>query len=206
VTLDQFRPVATRLLRPFVAGAEALGLSPNTVSLVAFGFAFVAAGAFAAAGSVAVAVPTLYVVGGVATLLNGSLDLLDGQLAREQGVDSRAGDFLDHVLDRYADVVIVAGLAAGTGRYDLGLAAVTGVLLTSYMGTQIQAVGLGRAYGGLVGRADRLVLIGVVGLLVPIAPGRVGGLTLVGWLLVFFAVVGHLTALQRFWLAWSDLR
>jgi len=24
-------------------------------------------------------------------------------------------------------------------------------------------------------------------------------------LLVFFAVVGHLTALQRFWGAWSDL-
>jgi len=27
----------------------------------------------------------------------------------------------------------------------------------------------------------------------------------VGWLLAFLAVVGHLTALQRFWGAWRDL-
>jgi archaetidylinositol phosphate synthase len=31
------------------------------------------------------------------------------------------------------------------------------------------------------------------------------GRSVVGWLLIFFAVVGHLTALQRFWGAWSDL-
>jgi archaetidylinositol phosphate synthase len=108
-------------------------------------------------------------------------------------------------LDRYADVVVVAGLAAGIGRYDLGLAAVTGVLLTSYMGTQLQAVGLGRDYGGLVGRADRLVLMALGGLVAAAVPGPVAGLPVVGWLLVFFAVVGHLTALQRFWGAWRDV-
>jgi archaetidylinositol phosphate synthase len=146
-----------------------------------------------------------YLLGAALVLLNGSLDLLDGQLAREQGVDSRAGDFLDHVLDRYADVVVVAGLAAGVDRYALGFAAVTGVLMTSYLGTQIQAVGLGRSYGGLVGRADRLVLVGVTGVLAALAPIRPGGLSVVAWLLVFLAVVGHLTAIQRFYAAWSDL-
>jgi archaetidylinositol phosphate synthase len=103
-------------------------------------------------------------------------------------------------------VVVVAGLAAGIGRYDLGLAAVTGVLLTSYMGTQLQAVGLGRDYGGLVGRADRLVLMTLGGLVAAAVPGPVAGLPVVGWLLVFFAVVGHLTALQRFWGAWRDVQ
>jgi archaetidylinositol phosphate synthase len=202
VTLDQFRPLATRLLEPVVAGAERLGLSPNGVSLVAFGFALLAAASFAVASPDR---PLLYAAGAVFVLLNGSLDLLDGQLAREQGVDSRAGDLLDHVIDRYADVVIVAGLAAGIGRYDLGLAAVTGVLLTSYMGTQLQAVGLGRDYGGLVGRADRLVLVAVGGLVAAAVPTPVGGLPVIGWLLVFFAVVGHLTAFQRFWGAWRDM-
>jgi archaetidylinositol phosphate synthase len=202
VTLDQFRPLATRLLEPAVAGAEWLGLSPNGVSLVAFAFALLSAASF---GLASPATPLLYAAGAVFVLLNGSLDLLDGQLAREQGVDSRAGDLLDHVLDRYADVVVVAGLAAGIGRYDLGLAAVTGVLLTSYMGTQLQAVGLGRDYGGLVGRADRLVLMALGGLVAAAVPGPVAGLPVVGWLLVFFAVVGHLTALQRFWGAWRDV-
>jgi archaetidylinositol phosphate synthase len=203
VTLDQFRPLATRLLEPAVAGAERLGLSPNGISLVAFAFALLSAVSF---GLASPTTPLLYAAGAVFVLLNGSLDLLDGQLAREQGVDSQAGDLLDHVLDRYADVVVVAGLAAGIGRYDLGLAAVTGVLLTSYMGTQLQAVGLGRDYGGLVGRADRLVLMTLGGLVAAAVPGPVAGLPVVGWLLVFFAVVGHLTALQRFWGAWRDVQ
>jgi archaetidylinositol phosphate synthase len=200
MTLDQLRPVADRLLEPVVEGADWLGLTPDGVSVLAFAFALAAAAGFV------VATPLAYVIAGTCVLLNGSLDLLDGQLAREQGVESRAGDLLDHVLDRYADVVLVAGLAAGVGRFDLGLAAVTGVLLTSYMGTQVQAVGLGRNYGGLVGRADRLALIGVTAFLAAVLTAPLFGLTAVGWLLVFLAVVGHVTALQRFYGAWRDLR
>jgi archaetidylinositol phosphate synthase len=98
------------------------------------------------------------------------------------------------------------GLAAGVGAYALGLAAVTGVLMTSYLGTQAQAVGLDRVYGGLVGRADRLVLVAVTATVAAFLPDRLYGLTAVGWLLVFFAVVGHLTALQRFYHALRDLR
>jgi archaetidylinositol phosphate synthase len=200
MTLDRFRPLADRALGPFVAAADAVGLSPNGVSVIAFAVAVLAGGAFYAASSLA------YVVGAVCVFLNGWLDLVDGALAREQGVASDAGDFLDHVLDRYADIVIIAGLAAGVGRYGLGFAAVTGVVMTSYLGTQIQAVGLGRAYGGLVGRADRLALVGLATVVVAVVPGPVvAGLSVVGLLLAFFAVVGHLTALQRFWGAWSDL-
>ncbi|MGM0591500.1 MAG: CDP-alcohol phosphatidyltransferase family protein [Halobacteriota archaeon] len=199
MTLDQLRPVANRLLEPFVVGADRLGLTPNGVSIIAFGFAVAAAGAFY------LSTPVSYLLGALFVFVNGWLDLLDGALARTQGVASKGGDLLDHVLDRYADIVVIAGLAAGIGRYALGFAAVTGVLMTSYLGTQIQAVGLGRAYGGLVGRADRLALIGIVGFVAAVVPGRVGGLSVVGWLLAFFAVVGHVTALQRFRGAWSDL-
>ena len=205
MTLDQYRDLADRLLEPFVAVADRAGLSPDGVSVIAFGFAVAAGVAFA------LATPTWYALGALFVLSNGWLDLVDGALARAQGVESDGGDLLDHVLDRYADIAMLVGLAAGIDAYALGLAAVTGVLMTSYLGTQIQAVGLGRAYGGLVGRADRLAIIGVVAVVAAVAPlvvpGSVRplGLSLVGWLLVFFALVGHLTALQRFWGAWSDL-
>jgi archaetidylinositol phosphate synthase len=145
-------------------------------------------------------------VGAFCVFLNGSLDVLDGELARRLGTASAFGDLLDHVLDRYADIAVIAGLAAGVGAYALGLAAVTGVLMTSYLGTQAQAVGLDRVYGGLVGRADRLVLVAVTATVAAFLPDRLYGLTMVGWLLVFFAVVGHLTALQRFYHALRDLR
>ena len=209
MTLDRLRPVADRALAPFVSLADGLGLSPNGVSVVAFGFAVAAGAAFYLAGAVGAPVvdgPVWYLVGAVFVFCNGWLDLVDGALAREQGVASKGGDLLDHVLDRYADIVVIAGLAAGIDRYVLGFLAVTGVLMTSYMGTQIQAVGLGRDYGGLVGRADRLALIGLAGLVAAVVPGSlIAGVGVIGLLLAFFAVVGHVTALQRFWGAWSDL-
>ena len=199
MTLDQYRYVADRLLDPFVGAADRLGLSPDGVSVVAFAFAVAAGVAFY------LGTPLWYALGGVFVFLNGWLDLVDGALARAQGVSSDGGDLLDHVLDRYADIAMLVGLAAGIDSYGLGLAAVTGVLMTSYLGTQIQAVGLGRQYGGLVGRADRLALIGVAAFVAASVSRSVFGLTPVGWLLAFFAVIGHFTALQRFWGAWSDL-
>ncbi|EMA69128.1 CDP-alcohol phosphatidyltransferase [Halorubrum aidingense JCM 13560] len=200
MTLDQYRSVADRLLGPWVRAAAKLGLSPDQVSVLAFAVAVGAGGAFA------VGDPVFYLLGAVLVLLNGWLDLVDGALARHLSVSSDGGDLLDHVLDRYADIAIIAGFTAGIDAYALGFAAVTGVLMTSYLGTQIQAVGIGREYGGLLGRADRLALMGIVGVVAAAysAP-LVVGLNVVGLLLVLFAVVGHLTALQRFLGAWSDL-
>ena len=202
MTLDRLRPIANAGLSPFVRGATAIGLGPNLISVLAFGCAIAAGWTFYAAGEF----PFWYLVGAAFVFANGWLDLLDGAVARELDVDSPRGDLLDHVLDRYADIVIVAGLAAGIGEYALGFFAITGVLMTSYLGTQTIAVGLERAYGGVIGRADRLALIGIVALLTVAYPDTIAGVfTLVGWLLVFLGVVGHLTALQRFLGAWRRL-
>ncbi|WP_247728596.1 CDP-alcohol phosphatidyltransferase family protein [Halovivax limisalsi] len=202
MTLDQLRPYVSGAIRPFVVGFDRAGLSPDGVSVIAFGAAGAAAVAFYLGG---VEARWWYAVASLLVLLNGWLDVVDGALAREQEVSSKRGDMLDHVLDRYADVVVIGGLAAGIGAYALGLAAVTGVLLTSYLGTQAQAVGLDRVYGGLVGRADRLAIIGLVGFLAVPLPATYGPYGIVGWLLVFLAAVGHLTALQRFYYAWRAL-
>jgi archaetidylinositol phosphate synthase len=201
MTLDQLRPTADRILEPFVDLSERLGLSPDGISLVAFLVALGAGAAFFLAGEE----PQLYLAGAGLVFVNGWLDLLDGAVARRLDRDRPAGDLLDHVIDRYADIAVVAGLAAGVEAYALGFAAVTGVLMTSYLGTQAEAVGLARAYGGYLGRADRLVLIGVAAVAAAFVDATVADLSVVGWLLVLFAVGGHLTAVQRFYYAWSDL-
>lgn len=194
MTLDRLRPLADRMLNPFVSASARLGLTPDAVSVLAFGLAVAAGGAFYLGPTDRI----WYLVGALLVFLNGWLDLLDGALARRLGTDSKAGDLLDHVLDRYADIVMLVGLSAGIDRYPLGLAAITGVLMTSYLGTQSQAVGLDRVYGGLLGRADRLALMGFAGLGAAVVTTTVYELTLIGWLLAVFAVVGHFTALQRF--------
>ncbi len=201
MTLSSFRDLADRAIRPFIAGAKWIGLTPNMVSFLALAVAGLAGVTFWFAGQE----PLFYLLGAGLVLCNGVLDLLDGGLARELGVASPAGDVFDHVLDRYADIFIIAGLAAGIGEYALGFAAITGVLMTSYLGTQAQAVDLDRVYGGLLGRADRLVLVTLVAAVAPFVDIVAVGLPLVGWLLVVFAVVGHVTALQRFYYAMRDL-
>jgi archaetidylinositol phosphate synthase len=137
---------------------------------------------------------------------NGFFDALDGKIAKLTNKSSKRGDFLDHALDRYADVLIVGGLALSPWcRYQtIGLGAVVGMLLTSYMGTQAQAVGIKRNYSGLLGRADRLVLL----MFAPVIQHLLViynniklpyDLFLIEWILIYFAIVGNLTALQRFY-------
>jgi len=137
--------------------------------------------------------------------LNGLFDALDGKIAKIAKKVSVRGDFLDHAIDRYADVFIVGGLAlsAWCSEPYIGFLAIVGMLLTSYMGTQSQAVGHKRDYSGLLGRADRLVLLMITPLIqhilliynvqLPL------GFNLLEWVLIYFAVVGNITAIQRFY-------
>lgn len=137
--------------------------------------------------------------------LNGLFDAIDGKVAKLTNKASLRGDFLDHALDRYADVFMVGGLALSSwcSRPSIGLLAIIGMLLTSYMGTQSQAVGYKREYSGLLGRADRLVLL----IIFPIVQ-HIGlrfslhlpwETTVLDWVLIYFAVVGNITAIQRFY-------
>lgn len=140
---------------------------------------------------------------------------MDGKVARLAGKAGRRGDFVDHVIDRYADVLMIGAVAfsAWCNPY-LGMLALIGVLLTSYMGTQAQAVGAGRHYAGLLGRADRLVLMVLAcvlqGVLVLLGTARVdlGALSLTAFefMMAWFAVVGNLTAVQRAYGTWKFLR
>jgi archaetidylinositol phosphate synthase len=193
MTFNSLGPVSSRLLDPFVTLLARAGLTPNAVSFLSLLMAAVSGGLFFVAEGSSV----LYPAGAFFVFATGWFDIADGELARRQGTESRAGDLLDHGLDRYGDVLIVGGLAGGIGRYDLGLLAVTGMLLTSYIGSMAQAIDLDRLYGGLLGRSDRLILISITTVVTPFVTGEVAGLSLIGILLVFFGVGGHFTAFQR---------
>jgi archaetidylinositol phosphate synthase len=143
----------------------------------------------------------------VAVGLNSILDLLDGKVAVLAGKATLRGDYLDHVVDRFSDTLILIGLAFSPWcRTGIGLAALAGTLLTSYMGTQAQAVGLRRNYGGLLGRADRMVMLLAAPLWQAVWTSSGRGAIAIGtwtttWLelvLAYFAVVGALTTVQRF--------
>jgi archaetidylinositol phosphate synthase len=155
--------------------------------------------------------------------IGGVFDALDGHVARMKGLASKRGDFLDHVLDRYADTVLLVGitLSSWVDPY-LGLLALASLLLTSYMGTQAQAITGQRQYGGLLGRADRIVLLAVGALIMSAWTGwdLISGVPHVipmwgyvwGWrfglldiILVYFVVAGQATAIYRAVVTWRKL-
>lgn len=205
MVLEAKRAWADRLLLPAARVATRRGWSPNAITVASFGLAL-AAGAVLWWGQLAQ--PWYLAVGGLLVLASAGLDALDGRVARLQGSASPRGDYLDHVTDRYADLAILLGIGLGPlVPLHITLLAVIGTLLTSYMGTQAQAVGVGRDYRGLLSRADRLVLLG----LVPMVQGLValpllpGGLSALAWLLLLIGVLGNVTAVQRFAAAWREL-
>ena len=197
MTLEVLRPYMNEIMAPFISLAKKIGLSPNNLSVGALVTAAVA-GVFFFLGNV--------VAGTLFVALNALLDGLDGALARSENIQSIKGDLLDHVIDRYADIFIITGIfAGGFASWPVGVLALTGVLMSSYLGTQAQAVGVGRYYGGVLGRADRLVLILGAGLLTLAFPFPFYGLSILGLLLLVFGVMGHITAAQRFIYVWRQM-
>ncbi len=206
MSLESLRPKIQWVLTPIAHAFSKLPITPNMWSVVSLICAFIA-GVFFAFDQ-----PFFGVLFAV---LNSFLDVLDGALARYMGIANPVGDYLDHVFDRYADVFIVTGIIiygvqtwqAPVPAWAIGIFAITGVLLSSYMGTQAQAVGLKRNYGGVLGRADRLVLLMLFGLAEVIYPAPIlFGLPFLGWMLVVYGFFGHITAIQRFVMSLKDLK
>ena len=161
------------------------------------------------------------IIGAILVIVSGYFDALDGKVAKMFNKCTKKGDYLDHVFDRYADVFMIGGIAV-SGWCDpiLGLLAIVGTLLTSYMGTQAQAVGAPRLYAGLLGRADRVVLstlfpiIQYIFLFVANGDFAYFTITIGDWvhdlywleiMMLWFAVVGNITAIQRAIVTWNNM-
>ena len=210
MTVDSlFRPIVERSafagkIARFLAR---LGVTPNFLSVLSLIFAAISGILFAVSSGECGNFNTLLFFAGVFVAANAVFDTLDGVLARETGNATRKGDFLEHVLDRYADVFILLGIIfGGYARWDVGTVAIVGVLLSSYIGVQAQAVGLKRVYGGILGRADILLLILAATVLNAFHTSPLfTNLTALGIAVVIIAIFSHFTAMQRFFYVWRQL-
>jgi len=180
-------------------------LSANTITWLALLFAVISGIFFYISDAKNELIGNYLLFASLFIFLNGFFDALDGKIAKMNNTASLRGDFLDHALDRYADVFIVGGIAISSWcDLRIGFFAIIGMLLTSYMGTQSQAIGLKRMYAGLLGRADRIVVL----IFTPIIQHILIGLgiidiylnfNLIEWAMIYLAVMGNFTALQRFY-------
>jgi archaetidylinositol phosphate synthase len=178
---------------------------PNHVTIFGFFLVFPAAALFWKSDPATEADNYYLLVAAALVILHGLLDLVDGAIARAYHKTSRLGDFLDHVADRLADTILLAALAFSPWcDVRVGLWAIAATLLTSYLGTQAQALGAGRMYSGFLARADRLVLLMGVPIVDHILVQRdvtfqfLGQHSALGLVLLYIAVGGGITTIERF--------
>ena len=201
---DKNRERYLRVITPVGNVLARLGVHPNILSLSGLILSMVA-GLVYSTGS--------FFWGGWLVIFAGTCDVLDGQLARQTGKDSKFGSFFDSTLDRFGEVFIFMGLAwyfaggtlfmAGGGNkaadFQSPLAvlfiilAIAGSFMVSY--TRARAEGLGVDCNvGWMQRPERMTLL-IIGSLVGSAP--VIGPILMKLTLLLLAVLSNFTVLQR---------
>ena len=168
--------------------AHSVGLTPNHISGIGVLSSIISALLYLNAK----AIPSLLVAATIFLLASGFCDALDGALARIYGETTVFGGFLDSLLDRYVDAVVLGGIILGE-LCDLswGLAALIGSLLVSYVRARAEAAGVKMETVGIAERAERLIILAVASLL------SVLWLETLGWSIVLLAILTNLTVLQR---------
>lgn len=179
-------------------------LNPNHITGLSFCFSFV--------GCVFLFNGWLFLAGW-AILFGGTLDMLDGRIARKTGTVSKRGAFFDSVMDRYSEILIFLGLAAHF-RYSILfyviLLGLGGSLMVSY--TRARAEGLGLTCKvGMMQRPERVVFLGFGAIFSSIlymlreTLGVDGGPYLMGFILLVIAILANATALSRMFYVMREL-
>jgi CDP-diacylglycerol--glycerol-3-phosphate 3-phosphatidyltransferase len=213
---ERMRSAAHALLDPLVLGLVRAGVRADLLTALGFVLALGAASAFFNGRSR---------FGALFLLAAGVCDILDGQVARRSGGESRFGAFLDSTLDRVAEALVLLGI---TGFYlrnllalvfepqrvieqaEMGLMPVTwavvamtamlalvGSFLVSY--TRARAEGLGlECKVGWFERPERIALL--------IVAGALQVFWAMSGALLLLAVLSFLTAGQRVVHVWSITR
>ncbi len=168
--------------------AHSVGLTPNHVSGIGVLFAIISALLYGNSLSN----PSLLIAATIFLLASGFCDALDGALARIYGETTAFGGFLDSLLDRYVDAVVLGGIILGKLCDPFwGLAALIGSLLVSYVRARAEAAGVKMETVGIAERAERLIILAVASLL------SVIWLDALGWSIILLAILTNLTVLQR---------
>lgn len=163
-----------------------IGLTPDALTLISLVLGALSAFAIARGAF----------LGGIAMmLLMGLADMLDGATARAGGTANPYGTVLDHVVDRYAEFMILLGVMfSGTVAAGWTMFALFGMVMASYVRARAESTGLVASCSvGFAGRQEKMGLL-ILGLLLQqffpdLAPLQ--------WAVIVIGAVSHVTAVQR---------
>jgi CDP-diacylglycerol--glycerol-3-phosphate 3-phosphatidyltransferase len=186
----KFRGPIDKAVKPVGDSLRRTGLTPDHLTVIGL---LIGVGAAVAIGT------GRLLLGLVLVILAALPDLLDGALAKASGASSQRGAFFDSTVDRITDAVLLGGIAwylaseesAHMALLPYALMAVSSVI--SYQRAKAESLGLD-ARGGLMERAERIVLICLGLLIEPL-------LVPILWVML---VLTSITAVQRFVKVWKQ--
>jgi soluble lytic murein transglycosylase len=177
-------PVGLMLYRRF-------RLRPNHLTIIGLGVSLLAATAFCAGRTRSA---------GALLILAGLCDFFDGSLARVSGQVSAFGAFLDSVIDRYSDLVVLLGIVVLFAQMPhargaiVAMAGLIGSMMVSYTRARAESIGV-RCTVGMMERPERMICLIAGALLDLLEPAL--------WVL---AILANLTAIQRIAFTWRATR
>lgn len=179
------------LLFKIMIKASGKHINPNIFTLIGFLINLVAS---------YLVITRRWFLAGLMIIFSGLFDLLDGVAARNLNKVTNFGAFLDSVLDRYSDLLLLMGFTIYYLKLEEpGLVILTsivsiGTILISYIRARAEALNVSCTVG-LMERAERIILISIGTLFSIMEP-----------ILWIMAILTHFTVLQRIYYVWKRLR
>jgi CDP-diacylglycerol--glycerol-3-phosphate 3-phosphatidyltransferase len=193
-SIYDLKPKFQALLRPLTRALAALGVTPNQVT--------VAAAVLSIAVGASIALwheqdwPLLLLP--VVLLVRMALNAIDGMLAREHGMQSKLGAVLNELGDVISDTALYLPFAVVPGVCPELVVLITILAVVSEMtGVVAVQIGASRRYDGPLGKSDRALAFGLLGLLLGFGVPRGDWITIFLAVLVGLAVLTVLNRIHR---------
>ena len=155
------RPIATAFRRTATIAVKFCvrhNIHPDAVSYSSIVASLVAGTCFYFSGRL----PVLLIIAPLLCYLRLWLNMLDGMVALASGKASPRGEILNDLPDRLSDILIFAGVAhSGLCHPLIAYWAIILALMTAYVGTLGQAVGVQREFSGIMSKPWRMVVLHV---------------------------------------------
>jgi phosphatidylglycerophosphate synthase len=178
---DKAQQIIYKIINPFVKLLIKIGVTPNGVTTIGLLINILAAVVFIIGGEYGELGDLSYIGWGCGLILfAGLFDMLDGQVARLGSMSSRFGALYDSVLDRYSELIMFFGICYYFVSHHyfissmFAFAALIGSMMVSYVRARAEGLGI-ECKGGLMQRPERVVMIGLSGLICGIVSACSGG-------------------------------
>jgi phosphatidylglycerophosphate synthase len=184
--VTRFRKLYEQVTIPLGQLCLRIGLTPDMLTLLSL----------CLGGIAAYAISQGAFLSGIALLLLMTLaDVLDGSTARAGGTANPYGTLFDHVVDRYAEFLIMLGIMlSGTVTSGWAMFALFGMVMASYVRARAESTGkVVSCDVGFAGRPEKLTLL-MIGMALQQFFPQIG---LLQWAVIAVGVLSHITAIQR---------